>query len=655
MHISDQIQKLVYFLNPWCKFVLRMNTCKKLLTLILPAMVQIVTAQNPYSISVTKDLKTPLTHVFSPDSVKQTWISTEQKLMPLPGGINEKLRKEIDAEREKLERNPNLRSNNKTGNPTKPAALDPDFERGLEGGGGSGTPNDNSVAVGNDGTVINVLNTNVRIYNNAGTPVKFWNLENMLIGNNNKGGIGKLNRVYDPRVMFDPWAKRWMLVFMEGTTDATSFIVVSFSTDEDPTKPWNVYKVPGKPTKDTVWSDYPIVSQTKADLFFTVNLLENGSSWEEGFTEAVIWQIDKEYCYQGDTMHKNLFHNLKYRGVSIWSICPVQNEPIPVDYNDNYFLSVRPYSKSNDTVFLHRIVNTQRSGQAYYELRVLQTPEKYGFPPSALQPGTNNFKLRTNDCRVLTAIRTGERIQYLQNSANFSTLQAHLMHGTIHNPLQNPKITAKLITDDSLEFGYPAIVSTGKNQGDPAALISAVYSSKYHYPGTGCIYMNRYGEYSNFQKLKTGSSIINYTFINPDEQRWGDYEGIQRKYNEDGVFYMVGSYGKTNSMFAYIARVKINDENTKDPIQNIRIFPIPAKEIFVELDLLTGDNVTNWYNITLVDMAGKQAGDAQYLLLQRGINLLKINSEQFATGTYVLQIRKKGETKVIHSQKIVLD
>lgn len=621
---------------------------------VCAASLQAQTVDN--QVKIIKNIKTPLAVVFDPATTDGNWATTEAKEMPLPGGINETLRKKIDAERDRKMGLPNNRSNNKTGKPTAPESIEVDPEKNIDGGTGSGTPNDNSIAVGNDGKVINVLNTNVRIYDETGKPIKFWNLDAMLAGNNNLGGIGAtaLNRVYDPRVMFDPWAKRWMILFMQGTTDKTSFIVVSFSTSEDPTKPWNVYKIPGTPIKDTVWSDYPIVSQTKADLFFTVNLLANGSSWEEGFREAVIWQIDKQRGYNGDTLRKNFFNNLKYQGVSIWSICPVQNEPIPYDYNDNYFVSVRPYSQSNDTVFLHRIVNTQSSGQAYYELRVLKAPIKYGFPPSALQP-TAGFKLRTNDARVLSAIRTGDRVQYLQNSHNFETGQAHLMHGIVHKPLDNPQITANLITDDSLEFGYPAIASAGKNPGDPAALISTVFSSKNHYPGTGCVYVNRYGEYSNYQKLKTGNGTINYSFIPADEQRWGDYEGIQRKYNEEGVFYMVGSYGKLGgSMFAYLARVKIRDTNTADPLESVRIFPIPSKDLYVEINLLDGAENTNVYDLYLIDMAGRRAANPQKITLHRGVNLLKVDANNFAPGTYVLEVKRIGDDKPLVAKRIAI-
>ncbi|NBX63637.1 MAG: T9SS C-terminal target domain-containing protein, partial [Bacteroidetes bacterium] len=372
------------------------------------------------------------------------------------------------------------------------------------------------------------------------------------------------------------------------------------------------YKVPGTPIQDSVWSDYPIVSQTKEDLFFTVNLLHNGSSWEEGFVEAVIWQLNKDDGYRGDTLNKNFFHNIKYDGVSIWSICAIQNGPMPGGV-DNYFLSVRPYAQQNDTVFVHRITNTLRSGQANYELGVFKSPIKYGFPASALVPDTA-FRLRTNDARVLSGVRMGSQLHYFQNCMNFNTMQAHIMHGSIYNltlpsgkmaPFSTPNKTGKvgmhatapkkwneggaslkahLYTNDSLDFGYPAVAAAGMEPNsesdplDPSMLVTSVFSGRKHFPGTGAFYINRYGEHSNYQILKKGQSIINYTFIKPAEQRWGDYEGIQAKFNEKGVFYLVGSWGKTNSMFAYVARVKLKDTVYDNPIAEVRVFPVPTTE-----------------------------------------------------------------------------
>jgi hypothetical protein len=332
-------------------------------------------------------------------------------------------------------------------------------------------------------------------------------------------------------------------------------------------------------------------------MFFTVNLLHNGSSWEEGFVEAVIWQLNKEDGFKGDTMRKNFFHNIKYNGVSIWSICAIQNGPMP-DGVDNYFMSVRPYTKENDTIFVHRITNTQRSGQANYELGVLKSPLKYGFPSSALQPDTS-FRLRTNDARVLSGVRIGTQLHYFQNCLNFKTMQAHILHGSIYNlTLPNGSTRmglfkwneggavtkAHLFTNDSLDFGYPAVAAAGDapsselSAQDPSMIVTSVYSGAKHFPGTGAFFINRYGEYSDYQILKKGQSIINYTFIKPKEQRWGDYEGIQAKFNEKGIYYLVGSWGKGNSMSAYVARVKIKDTVADNPISTMRVFPVPTTE-----------------------------------------------------------------------------
>lgn len=576
---------------------------KRLLVFVASAiLLPCLSAQTGASVDIIRNHKTAISHVFDPATAADAFLIPIDQTgeMPMPTGINETLRKQVDAARSAKIKQKNLENrgiiNDK---PTPGNTTTPLSERGTDIPPGAGTPNDNHIAVGNDGKIVSVMNTVIRVHNDTGKVIKAFTLENFALNPNiKKESIPTLNRTYDPRVVYDPYTDRYIVLYMHGTTDKSSFIVVGFSSSNDPTKPWYVYKVPGTPIQDSVWSDYPIVSQTKEDLFFTVNLLHNGSSWEEGFVEAVIWQLNKDDGYKGDTLNKNFFHNIKYDGVSIWSICAIQNGPMPNGI-DNYFLSVRPYAKENDTVFVHRITNTLRSGQANYELGVLKSPIKYGFPSSALVPDTA-FRLRTNDARVLSGVRMGSQLHYFQNCMNFNTLQAHIMHGSIYNltlpsgasPNNNrtrwneggASIKAHLYTNDSLDFGYPAVAAAGfepmdeRDPIDPSMLVTSVYAGPKHYPGTGAFFINRYNEHSDYQILKKGQSVINYTYIKPAEQRWGDYEGIQAKFNEKGVFYLVGSWGKTNSMFAYVARVKLKDTVYDNPIAQVRVFPVPTTE-----------------------------------------------------------------------------
>lgn len=599
---------------------------------------------------ITRDVRTPLFHVFDPRTVNETWISETAagpgEEMPLPSAMSEQTRREVDAARSAYNRKNAIRRDNKTGIPSDPEALRASMLRGWDGTSGGGTPNDNHIAVSNEGKVVNVLNTIIRVTNDTGKLLRAWSLEYFTASPNRKvDNIPALTRVYDPRVLYDPVADRFIVLFMHGTTDQTSFIVVGFSQTNDPSKPWNVYRIPGKPTKDLIWSDYPIVAHNSTDLFFTVNLIGNGASWEEGFTEAIIWQINKADGYNGDTLHKNFYSNIKYKGESLRSICAIQNGPLP-EGTDNYFISVKPIAKVNDTVFVLHVTNTQRSGQANLTMKVLTTPQKYGFPPSALQPDTS-YKLRTNDARVLSAIRLGNTIQYLQNSMNFQTMQAHLTHCTVHELEGNTYIRAGMITDDSLDLGYPAIAAAGKDANDPSAVITFVYSSPWHMPGTGMIYRNRYGEYSQPVDIKRGKSLIYYSYIPKGEQRWGDYEGIQRKFNEPDVYYLVGSYGNNQYMNAWIARIRLNDNMIGSPVSEVRVFPVPAvQDLFVEV--MTGE--PGVYTVDLVNMNGQQIKGDTEIYLSGGTHKLRIDPSITGGGIFVIRVKKGGE--IIHSEKI---
>ena len=301
-------------------------------------------------IQIQRDVRIPKLNTFNPAEIPDAWAEKSQsphQEMPLPEGIDENLRKRLDAQREQRIRQNRVQLRKRYGAPATPIEkLNPIIEQEFEGQylSGEGTPNDNDVAVANDGTFVSVRNTRIYVYDDTGGRLQSWSLLFFPILQNKVDDLPPLERFYDPRVTYDPYTDRFICLYMHGVTDKTSFIVLGFSSPGDPTAPWNVYKIPGRPINDTVWSDYPIISQTKEDLFLTVNLLANGSSWEEGFREAVIWQIRKEYGYNGDTLHTNFFNGIKYGNKSVWSICPIQNGPMP-DGTDNYFLSVHPYRR----------------------------------------------------------------------------------------------------------------------------------------------------------------------------------------------------------------------------------------------------------------------------------------------------------------------
>jgi hypothetical protein len=454
-----------------------------------------------------------------------------------------------------------------------------------------------------------------------------------------------LDRPFDPRVLFDQEANRWIVVFMNGTLHSNSATIVGFSTSSDPLQPWNVYRLSGNPLNDTTWSDYPIVALGSGDLFITLNQLKNNKGWQDGFVQSIIWQVNKSDGFEGKSLQKNLWHSLKFQGKSIWSICPAQGG-LKL-YSDMYFLSVRPADTLNDTLFIHKISGTQASGNAAYSLKVIRADKTYGYPPSALQP--QGYKLACNDARVLHAVQTGKVIHYAQNSIHPQSMQPCIYHGALYDLEGTPEAKAQYITTDSLDFAYPAIAAAGTAEDDPSVLITFQHSAAQTFPGTSVVYCNRYREYSNILRIKQGRSIINYSFLPKDQQRWGDYEGIQKKYNEPNTWYLVGSYGN-GGMNAWISRLSLNDPLRQTiEIKEFRLFPNPADDaVNIELSI----NTSGVYRAVLVNMKGQEQTLDTRFALDAGTHLLKLNTAEISSGVYYLRIYEEVSGQTIGTYKL---
>ena len=90
--------------------------------------------------------------------------------------------------------------------------------------------------------------------------------------------VGNQNNFkYDPKIIYDPEADRFIAVLLNGTNQF-NWIVLGFSQTNDPAGTWNIYKLYGDYDADTTWFDYPAVAMTHGEFFLTGNKLEyNGS------------------------------------------------------------------------------------------------------------------------------------------------------------------------------------------------------------------------------------------------------------------------------------------------------------------------------------------------------------------------------------------
>ena len=143
---------------------------------------------------------------------------------------------------------------------------------------GLSTPNDNDMAISNAGMLISVINTNIFVRNtvtNVNSPIKSLAAFTT--------PVNSLHQEFDPKVIYDPNADRFVLVCLVGFVDTTSKIIVGFSQTNDPSGNWNLYTLPGNPLNNNLWSDYPMIAMTNKELFLSINLLYNNQPWQTGF------------------------------------------------------------------------------------------------------------------------------------------------------------------------------------------------------------------------------------------------------------------------------------------------------------------------------------------------------------------------------------
>lgn len=534
-------------------------------------------------------------------------------------------------------------------------AIIPEVEKDFDGLPTSlaGIPNDNNMAISNGGMLVSVINSSVSMFNTDGDRILFRTLAS-IVGLQHTG----LNRTYDPKILYDPDNDRFILVFLQGSTSEDTRIMVGFSQTNDPTKTWKFYAVEGNPFGGLTWSDYPIIGSSKEDLFITVNILRDNESWQEGFTQSVIWQIEKSGGYDGnDSLNSDLFHDLFYKKRPLWSICVVQGDKFKSKVN--HFLTVRPSAESNDTLFVHTINNTWASRQAEYSLEVYRTNKPYGVPPSAFQPA-EGYLLQTNDTRVLSAFEHHGEIQYVQTTNVPGTNMSGIFHGmlTVRDP--NFLVHSNYISSDTFEFAYPSIAWIG-DQGNPhASVITASHVSELHFAGTSCFMHNKVGNngsvYSSNAIVKEGVGLIN-TFLANDQERWGDYSGIQRFYAEEGIAWMCGSYGNENERNSvWIGKVRVDNAlNLLSMESAIRIYPNPSVDEF-NLDLSLEEDAL--IEILLYDAAGQLIQEVLKRDLQQGDHLIRMNVNYLKKGSlraglYFIQIKKNGD-ETLHSEKLFI-
>jgi len=520
-----------------------------------------------------------------------------------------------------------------------------------------GTPNDNTMAISNDGKLLASYNSQLWGYDlEADTFLFKASNPHPTFGafmTSYTDGAGLIESNFDPKLFYHPGRDRFVFLFLTVNRNSAvyknSATIMAFSSTNNPSDPWYVYRIDGHPFDDGTWADYPQIALNDHSLYFTINQL-GGNDWVADFEYTVVWQMDLDDAFSGSsTLNSVVMKDFDYDGKALRYLRPVKTSMGPRDDN-MYFISNRPRAITNDSVWLIEMSGEVGSiSQPTTKLLVSDT--EYGIPPYAKQANGHSFW--TNDARALGAVKTQDQIHFVGNTINKATGMAGVYHGIIDD-LDDPTLSGHVITDEVLEFGFPNIASMGKSLRSNAMIINFNHTSPEHFAGNAAVYYNDEGEYGPVQLLVEGETYVDMVSQGQDiNERWGDYIGLQRKYNETSRAWAAGyvsfSNNRAGTWITEMATpldgfVGLNDVPS---LNETMVFPNPASQ---KVSFKFTSN-SDYLKSSILDINGSLVKSLVNGSVAPGENVISFDIQSLAAGVYFIHV--EDENDLIFTEKFV--
>jgi hypothetical protein len=407
----------------------------------------------------------------------------------------------------------------------EPAPLSPALATNFEGLPDAGwvLPPDTSGAAGPNHLMV-MLNDRVRVQDKSGNVLStvtlgtFWS----------PTGVSD---VFDPKVIYDPLANRFVVTTCGNRRSATSCMLFGVSASSDPTGAWYLYKFDAD-SGDANWADYGNLGMNGKWFTFTCNMFTRSG---DSFAGVSIWAIDKSSVVSGGAPRATLFFKT---GVgSVISPCIT-------------------YSSSEATQYMVNVVNGNLGGKGYVRIHTITgTATSPTYTASSLYPigvawsrsfmgapqlGSTN-KIATNDDRMMNAVLRNGRIWCTHTGALPASVPTHI--GVVWweiDPVVGTTVQSGYIEDPTGQMFY-FFPSIAVNKNDEA-LIGFSGSSATTY--CGAYYAYRTPSTPSGQTMAVGltkAGVAPY-----GGSRWGDYSATCVDPANDTDLWTIQEYAALN-------------------------------------------------------------------------------------------------------------
>jgi hypothetical protein len=359
---------------------------------------------------------------------------------------------------------------------------------------------------------------------------------------------------FDPRIHYDPYAKRWIIVTLGYGQSANSQLMIGVSKTSNPTSGWWLYKIDADAT-NVNWLDYPNVGFNNKWITVTGNFYKISG----GNAGSVIYVFNKATMMSGAGAP---FTRILPSG---FTLCPA----LTYDSTQSNMFLVDVYNSNTGKLRLRKLTGpvgspTLSSAIGYPTSSTPWASQNSGGVDFARQLGSTN-KIQTGDNRITNLSFRNKKLWcahtiFLPNTSNPTRSSVMWWQiDTLANPIQNGKI------DDPTGASFYAYPSIAVNKNDDALVGFSYLSASVHPCAAYALRLHTDPLDSMRPKYvyRHGQNTYYQTF-GGTKNRWGDYSAtcIDPINNTDFWTLQESVPTTANSWDTWWARVNVCEANS---------------------------------------------------------------------------------------------
>jgi hypothetical protein len=423
-------------------------------------------------------------------------------------------------------------------------------------------PPDPVIAAGPN-QLVAAVNSQWAIYSKSGALLSInsaatW-FQNVLTPLNNPN----LSIPYDPQVIYDHYAGRWVLIYVTNDPTSQSWILISASSSSDPTGHWCSWAIEGNKEGGTTvsnWSDFPQLGFDSQAVYLGLN--QYTFATQPQYVYAKVRILPKSALYSCGPLSWSDFWNLRDPVNPAVAAASSVRPAIALDASPSgYVASASPF-QTLDYVTLWTITNPASGSPSISGVNVpVQAAAR---PPNADQPGGSSpgtstcpspCLIDTGDGRLVSATYRGNSLWLTQSIAG-GTGNAYSRVRYVKLDVPSRTVTQdQALGVDGCWYFYPAI--SVDSVGNMVMVFGRSCTNDY----AGVRYSGRSATDSSIQ-ASTSMRVGEAPYVNPDSKgknRWGDYFRAATDPTDPAKIWTIGEYAALpgNAWATYIAETAV--------------------------------------------------------------------------------------------------